>query len=1574
MPATEQTWRNQKLLHVVFAVSSLLMAIATVWLLASDHLKEWKKWQLADRKKDAWVLAARRDELAAQNAKAMAEFDAKLRLLDSEAIPANLLARFKAAVSAEDRRLSEASAAAADDGRVKATPVSTTAGAEDAQFARLDELASKLAELAAKAEELRGKALQTPAEGETPAATAEDVLAAEKAAGAMRDRLLAAMDRPFIREAKRREGRLVADKKSANGQRTAKVSELGIAIGEGKPEAVQREIQLDVDRLNRAIGKMTAEIAAAKDYRLSLEGIVAEADASQAALVKERDAIQTELARLDEQVYKNTSHIGEWVTRWPVLNALYNGNIRIDQNWLPDLTINYNFSQAARFDRCTSCHRAISKTAPGTATDPLYPTLPDADREFVVELATPGEAPSAEGEEDAAERLELAYGLKLSDRGIVTDGDVTVRYATPESLASRAGLQSGDVIEAVDGSPVYSPAEVADRLLNFVTWGQPAKVSVRRGLDHPFTGHPRLDLYLTDLSPHPQKDVGCTICHDGQGSGTSFAWTSHTPDNAKQQKDWIENRGWFDNHHWIFPMKPARFVESNCLKCHHEKGGLLPSERFPEPPAPKLVEGWSIVEEYGCFGCHDVNGFDGPARTVGPDLRLEPNYHEVAAAVLRDPGLSPAEQGWARDLIARPDDSDARTRLMTSIKSDVAADGADAPRLSATTLKLADGLKDVEVPGHYRKVGPSLRFVASKVDYAWLYSWIRKPADFRPSTKMPQFFGQYEHLTEADDAIELAHSLKFEPIEIRAITEYLLKSSSKFEYLEAPAEVTEEASADRGKVLFETRGCLACHAHSDHPDVKSHQGPNLSGLGDKLNTPDGAKWLYSWIKQPHRYHARTRMPVLYLDPIAEKDAQGKPTGKVTDPAADIAKYLLGQSADWKPQDVPKAGEWTEAEQAALLDLAVEWLRSDQIPEARARDYLFNGVPEAQAAKLKADEAMLVGINNDNRAERLSEFVARRTIGKYGCFGCHDVPGFEDAKPIGTGLVDWGRKESSKLAFENIHKFLETHGIHPPNATEEQKAQAAEAAAAALRRGAQPAAASEGPASQEAHAADAGGHESHQELDPGDFPDADNYFIQAINSHARDGFIWQKLRYPRTYDYKTTRNKTWNERTRMPRFPLSDEQREAVMTFVLGLVKEPPATKYLYKPIGAAKAIAEGRQVLERFNCAGCHTLKMEQWDFHFVPEEFESPSEVVDFPFLEPQYSSREIAESQAMDSRGMLHAEVFGLPVLDEETGEATWVDVDREPISQEELIEAEAEEGETIPVYYRFTPWRNALLNGEVRLRGVEELLIPADREKYGPANGVAHPAWGGDLARYLYPRVIARAKEVNPQVNGKEAWGWLPPPLMEEGKKVQPEWLHGFLMDPTAIRPAVVMRMPNFRMSSAEAAKLVNYFAATGGVEFPYEYKPQQRPSYLAERSGERKDPLGEAMQIVTNGNYCVKCHAVADFQPQGDVNTFGPNLAEVSRRLRPEYVRNWVANPARILPYTGMPVNIPYRPQEENLGGISQELFHGTSLDQLSGLVDLLMNFDAYARSQTSVTPLVEAAKQQTAAPQEDSESN
>ena len=45
MPASEQTWRKLPLLHLVFGISSVAMLLSTLWMLATDHNREWKPYQ-----------------------------------------------------------------------------------------------------------------------------------------------------------------------------------------------------------------------------------------------------------------------------------------------------------------------------------------------------------------------------------------------------------------------------------------------------------------------------------------------------------------------------------------------------------------------------------------------------------------------------------------------------------------------------------------------------------------------------------------------------------------------------------------------------------------------------------------------------------------------------------------------------------------------------------------------------------------------------------------------------------------------------------------------------------------------------------------------------------------------------------------------------------------------------------------------------------------------------------------------------------------------------------------------------------------------------------------------------------------------------------------------------------------------------------------------------------------------------------------------------------------------------------------------------------------------------------------
>jgi len=418
---------------------------------------------------------------------------------------------------------------------------------------------------------------------------------------------------------------------------------------------------------------------------------------------------------------------------------------------------------------------------------------------------------------------------------------------------------------------------------------------------------------------------------------------------------------------------------------------------------------------------------------------------------------------------------------------------------------------------------------------------------------------------------------------------------------------------------------------------------------------------------------------------------------------------------------------------------------------------------------------------------------------------------------------------------------------------------------------------------------------------------------------------------------------------MPQFPFNAEEREAVMTFVLGLVAEPPAPQFIHKPTPREEARLNGLVVAEKYNCSGCHSLQMDRWDIRYKPESLGPAQAVADYPFLSPHFTPLDAQKSLVIDRQGRRHATLLGMPQLNPETGKPQLADEDGVPI----------EDGDTEALVHRpFMLWQDTLIDGEARPVGAQNLLVPDDAFRAG----VHYPARGGDLARLLFPVVIADEKQINPNVKPDDAWGWLPPPLVGEGKKVQSGWLHKFLLNPQTIRPSAVLRMPKFNFQSHEAASLVNYFAAVDGAEYPYVYDTRLDESSLAEAERLHPNHLEGALKIVTNNNYCVKCHQVGGYAPPGNPKALAPQLERVHERLQPDYVHGWIANPKRFLPYTGMPVNIPFDKP------VSQDLYVGSSEQQLDALTDLLMHFDSFAKKNLSLEAYL---KQQPLAPNQPS---
>lgn len=1621
MPATEQTWRDQKKLHVVFAVSSVIMLFTTMWMFTRDSDRPWKDYQRTMREIDLRMTLWRNDQFSSADYiaehTALQEALVETRRMPFDEASIELIKSSMVVAARQDNELDEPSFDSLDallkkhaeltkkatraaksraDAGAAAETLRDTLAALQANLEQADAKASSAAEADVEAAKQAAKdlAARVKATAKKKKAADDRLEKAEEAAteaalevGPVRDEVVALFE-SYIKDAKFRESVGLQERKFKSADLDKLKADLGLGVSAGLDDATLSERQLAVDETKGDLDLLTLTYQSRQTHRKELASLLATLTEAEAAADKKIDEHKAGEDRLATSFRENRATWfvmgvlpGKKFLELPILDA-FGSPLKIENNWSEGNLQDYNFSKVRRFDRCVTCHQAVQKTMPGSAVKPAYE--PEHQILFTVAAGEPLDDAYEDDEnldalEQQVNRVRAIYGLNLADRGLINPDDVTIRYVRPKSIAAGAsafsadietpvlpevfvstvlehtiandkleiGLLPGDVIAEIDGDRVSDVRQAAFQFLNAADEGRTLTLTVRRGLPQPYTSHPRLDLFVGSLSPHKLADFACTICHEGQGSATDFTWASHTPQDPQQQEEWRKKYGWFDNHHWIYPMASKQFHQSSCLKCHHEVVELEPSEKFAEAPAPKLIHGYNLIRKYGCYGCHEVNGYDGPER-VGPDLRAEPNYYSAAQSLKVDSGyekLTDRERGWIETLIHRPEQDSVRRKLVTRLKADTEPEATR--RLSDHAYDiLLPVLGDLEYPGELTKPGPSLRFVGTKLDAAFLYNWIWNPKDFRPTTRMPRFLGLRDHLK--DDHKSLAVAEKFEPMEAYAMGYYLKTKSQPFEYLEPPTGISEstvEERVARGKVLLEERGCLACHSHNDFPDIgkfrdkdEIQQGPDLSGIGDKFDpqrNPNGRKWLYSWIKKPNRYHVRTVMPDLYLNAIPHKDVEGNVTS-TSDPADDITEFLMQSKGDWTPGGA--ITELNKKQAGELTELAMEHL-TDAFSIRQAEDLIKTGIPREMESGLKgAEKELLVDDAADGTLslDLKLKYVGRKTISKYGCFGCHDIPGFEDAKPIGTGLADWARKEPAKLAFEHIAEYL-AHG-HGGNG--------------------------HGKNGHGKNGHDEGDDHAHGEKSRAETDPVPPFFQSQLDAHSRIGFLYQKLREPRGYDYHKTLNKTYNERLRMPEFPFTVEEREALMTFILGLVADPPTDKYIYKPDPRMQAIIDGRKVLQKYNCGGCHILEAEKWEIAFGAEDRGPQARNPIFPFASHDFSEAELKASGEVDVNKRVTATLVGMPALDD-FGRARVYDLEEEELYEEDTYTSQ-------DVNYFFDLWKPVAINGNDYQVGESAMMIP------GHQVSMRHPTHGGVLAKYLIPRVVAREKLVNPNAKGAEAWGWVPPPLVGQGAKTQTEWLHSFLMNPHPIRPAVVLRMPDFSMTSDEARSLVNYFSAIEDVEYPYVHNERRQPQYLEQKEANYRSLLAEtgvatesdgvdprftgAMKMITSSNYCVKCHIIGDFVPSGADRAKAPNLSIIYKRMRPDYLRQWIGKPTSVLPYTSMPVNVPYNPDAEFLGSnVPQDLYHGTSVDQVNALVDLLMNYDLYAKQRSTVLDLVEAGK-------------
>src|SRR3954463_4236706 len=105
MPATEKTWRDQAKMHVIFGVSALVMLGGTIWMLAKDHNREWRQWQLDDRARERWVIEAQLAPADADSSVQLEQARKDLAAAQTSRVDPQLVDQFKQLVVAAQSRI-----------------------------------------------------------------------------------------------------------------------------------------------------------------------------------------------------------------------------------------------------------------------------------------------------------------------------------------------------------------------------------------------------------------------------------------------------------------------------------------------------------------------------------------------------------------------------------------------------------------------------------------------------------------------------------------------------------------------------------------------------------------------------------------------------------------------------------------------------------------------------------------------------------------------------------------------------------------------------------------------------------------------------------------------------------------------------------------------------------------------------------------------------------------------------------------------------------------------------------------------------------------------------------------------------------------------------------------------------------------------------------------------------------------------------------------------------------------------------------------------------------------------------
>ncbi|MEX1040161.1 MAG: hypothetical protein WDZ51_06005, partial [Pirellulaceae bacterium] len=325
-------------MHMVFGVSSITMLLATLWMFAQDHNREWKPYQRQYRDISVtlteWELEQEKVE---QSLYSHGMLETQLLAAQAHAPDRELLDQFEAEVNRDlqfrDQPAHDFASLRASWQDLQKTAGTTSNPVEQGEFAE----ARKAAE-----------------QGEVSADQEQMLVQFVSRRESFLDRLQA-----FIGAARFREDNLLNKRKFKAADYDAVRSRLDLAIRDELPEAQQNDIQREVFAVKTELDDLTRLYENASTHRKRLQSYVAEMTAPQEEIQAEINSMRLAISQLEETrdgrdaswFYPGYPGLGKRWNELPILDA-FNPSIKIDQIWLPELKQDYSHKFVARFDRC----------------------------------------------------------------------------------------------------------------------------------------------------------------------------------------------------------------------------------------------------------------------------------------------------------------------------------------------------------------------------------------------------------------------------------------------------------------------------------------------------------------------------------------------------------------------------------------------------------------------------------------------------------------------------------------------------------------------------------------------------------------------------------------------------------------------------------------------------------------------------------------------------------------------------------------------------------------------------------------------------------------------------------------------------------------------------------------------------------------------------------------------------------------------------------------------------------------------------------------------------------------------